>query len=45
MPTELTVMNVQPILSGGNGVATGLHLVLSETSGSVLGFLGTAKSP
>ncbi len=35
-------MNVQPVLSGGNGVTTDLHLVLSESSGSVLVFLGTA---
>jgi hypothetical protein len=33
---------MQPILSGGTGVATDLHVVLSESSGSVLVFLGTA---
>ena len=35
-------MNIQPVLSGGNVVATDLHLVLSESSDSILVFLGTA---
>ena len=34
--------NVQPVLCGGNGKATDLQLVLSESSGSVSVFLGTA---
>lgn len=36
------MMNVQPILSGGNGIATDLQIVLSESSDSILVFLGTA---
>lgn len=35
-------MNVQPLLIGGNGVASDLHVVLSETSDSLLVFLDTA---
>jgi len=34
--------NVQPVLCGGNGKATDLQLVVSESSGSVSVFLGTA---
>ena len=39
---ELTMDNVQPILCGGNGVATDLQIVLSESSDSILVFLGVA---
>jgi hypothetical protein len=36
-PTELTAVNVQPVLCGGNGKSTDLDVVLSEESGSRTG--------
>lgn len=35
-------MNLQPILSGGKGVATDLQIAVSEGSGSIVVFLGVA---